>query len=137
MLYGVPDSLTSEVGIEALYLQAVVNLGNAGCKDGSKEMFVRSLCVPRLLDLELPADFVENELNAYIPSDMDIIACAKECLKERADAAKEDLVALLGADYVRGNIDCMEVLYSLATKSSEYDKVVDVIEKRTEYYGGV
>lgn len=62
MLYGVPDSLMSEVGIEALYLQAAVNLGNAGCKDGSKEMFVRSLCVPRLLDLELPADFVENEL---------------------------------------------------------------------------
>lgn len=137
MLYGVPDSLTSEVGIEALYLQAVVNLGNAGCKDGSKEMLVRSLCVPRLLDLELPADFVENELNAYIPSDWDIIACAKEGLKERADAAKEDLVALLGADYVRCNIDCVEVLYSLATKSPEYDKVIDIIEKRTEYYGGI
>lgn len=43
----------------------------------------------------------------------------------------------MGADFVRGNIDCVLVLYSLATKSPEYDKVIDIIEKRTEYYRGI
>ena len=133
MMYGEPDSLTSKVGIEALYLQAAVHLGNAGCVDGSKEMFARFLCTPRLLDLEL----TENELNKYTTLDMDIVARSKSVLKERADAAKKDLETLLGADFVRGNIDCVEVLYSLATKSPEYDRVIDIIEKRMEYYGGI
>lgn len=134
MFYDVPNCLSANSGIESLYLKAAGQLADKGSCIGAREMIVRFLNSESLLDLDLSEDFIRDELADYFSPESDFAMYSKEALQYKASEVQEELEELLGTSYVREHIDCVEVLFSIATASDLYEEVVDIIKKRTAYY---
>lgn len=136
MFYDVPDCLSATSGIEAKYLEAIKHLADNGSYVGAREMLVRFLNSENVLDLNLSEDFINDELEEYISPETDLAVYAEEALEDKVSEVEDALIELLGRNYVRKNMDCKEVLSSIATTSYSYEEVVDIINKRLAYYMG-